>query len=88
MHKLPIEISGKSPKPLSVFELRHQKWSCYGPQNKKTHTYEEGGAHLINSLWLLLMNMKNNYLLKKNGWSEPLKKLKILTFTLISINIF
>ena len=25
-HKLPITISGKTPKPLSVFELRHQKW--------------------------------------------------------------
>ena len=29
-------ISVKTPKPLSVFELRHQKWSSYEPQNKKT----------------------------------------------------
>ena len=29
-HKLPIAISGKAPKPLSVFEFGHQKWLGYG----------------------------------------------------------
>ena len=32
---------------------------------KKTHTCKEGGAHLRTSVWHLLMNSKNNYLLKK-----------------------
>ena len=37
--KLPIPFSWKTPKSLSVFELRHQKWLGYGPQNKKTSKY-------------------------------------------------
>ena len=32
---------------------------------KKSHTCEEGGAHLRICVWYLLMNLKNNYLLKK-----------------------
>ena len=32
---------------------------------KKSHTFQEGGAHLRISIWHLLMNLKNNYLLKK-----------------------
>ena len=32
---------------------------------KKSHPCEEGGAHLTTSVWHLLMNLKNNYLLKK-----------------------
>ena len=35
LHKLPNVISGKTPKPLSVFKLRRQIWLGYGPQNKK-----------------------------------------------------
>ena len=31
----------------------------------KSHTCEEGRAHLRISVWHLLMNLKNNYLLKK-----------------------
>ena len=31
----------------------------------KSHTCEEGGTHLRISFWHLLMNLKNNYLLKK-----------------------
>ena len=31
---------------------------------KKSHTCEEGGAQLRISVWHLLMNLKNNYLLK------------------------
>ena len=31
----------------------------------KSHTCEEGGAHLKISFWHLLMNLKNKYLLKK-----------------------
>ena len=34
-------------------------------QKKKPHKCEEGGAHLRNSVWYLLMNLKNNYLLEK-----------------------
>ena len=34
--------------------------------SKKSHTCEEGVKHLRNSFWHLLMNLKNNYLLKKN----------------------
>ena len=33
---------------------------------KKSHACEEGGAHSRISVWHLLMNLKNNYLLKKN----------------------
>ena len=39
-----------------------------GYQNsiKKSHICEEGGgAHLRNSVWHLLINLKNNYLLQK-----------------------
>ena len=40
---------------------------------EKSHTCEEGGAHLRISFWHLLMNLKNNYLLK-NCTSRPAKK--------------
>ena len=36
-----------------------------GCARKKSHTCEEGGAHPRISVWHLLMNLKNNYLLKK-----------------------
>ena len=39
-----------------------EKESMY---EKKSHTCEEGGAHLRISVWHLLMTLKNNYLLKK-----------------------
>ena len=32
---------------------------------QKSHTCEEGGAHTRIFVWHLLMNLKNNYLLKK-----------------------
>ena len=32
---------------------------------EKSHTCEEGSTHLRISFWHLLMNLKNNYLLKK-----------------------
>ena len=44
-------------------------------------TCEEGGAHLRISVWHLLMNLKNNYLLK-NCWSGPIK-VRILIFTML-----
>ena len=31
----------------------------------KSHTCEEGGAHLRISIWHLLMNLKNSYFLRK-----------------------
>ena len=34
-------------------------------KKKKSHTCEEGGAHLRISVWHLLMNLKTNYLLKE-----------------------
>ena len=33
---------------------------------EKSHTCEEGGAYLRISAWQLLMNLKNNYLLKNH----------------------
>ena len=33
--------------------------------SKKSHTCEEGGAHLRISFWHLLMNLKDKYLFKK-----------------------
>ena len=49
---------------------------------KKSHKCEEGGAHLRVFVWHLLMNLKNNYLLK-NCWSEPLKNIRIFIFTML-----
>ena len=46
---------------------------------KKSHTCEEGGAHLRISVWDLLMNLKNNYLSK----SGPTKNVRILIFTML-----
>ena len=39
---------------------------------EKSHTCVEGGAHLGISVWHLLINLRNNYLLK-NWWSGPKK---------------
>ena len=41
------------------------KWELW---NKKSCRCEEGGAHFKISVWHLLMNLKNNYLLKKLKW--------------------
>ena len=49
---------------------------------KKSDTCEEGGANLRISVWHLLMNLKNNYLLKY-GWSGPIKNVKILIFSML-----
>ena len=46
----------------------------------KSHTCEKGAAHLRITVWHLLMNLKNNYLLK-NCWSGPIKNIWILIFT-------
>ena len=59
-----------------------QSW-LWGSQMavKKSNTCEEGGAHPRISVWHLLMNLKNNYLLKKLlKWAN---KKCILTFTKI-----
>ena len=37
---------------------------------QKSHTCEEGGAHLRISVWHLLMNLKNNYLKKLLKWAN------------------
>ena len=50
--------------------------------NKKSHTCEEGGAHLRTSFWHLLMNLKNKLLLKKLlKWAN--KNKIILIFTML-----
>ena len=43
---------------------------------KKSHTCEEGGAHPKISVWHLLMNLRNNYLLKKTVEVKNKKKIK------------
>ena len=48
---------------------------------QKLHTCKEGRAHPRISVWHLLMNLKNNFLLKKNCWSGPVKNTSILIFT-------
>ena len=53
---------------------------------EKSHTCVEGGAHLRISVWHLLLNLKNNYLLK-NWWSGPKKRCKILTLMLYFFKI-
>ena len=58
------------------------KWASNFSGNseiKKSHTCEEGGAHLRISVWDLLMNLKNNYLSK----SGPTKNVRILIFTML-----
>ena len=49
---------------------------------KKSHTCEDGEAHLRISFRHLLMNLKNKYLLK-NGCSGPIKNKIILIFTML-----
>ena len=51
---------------------------------EKSHTCEEGGAHLRISFWHLLMNLKNNYLLK-NCTSRPAKKKNYNIYNVIYI---
>ena len=42
---------------------------------KKSPPFEEGGTHLRISAWHLLMNLKNNYSLKKLlKWAKKCKK--------------
>ena len=49
---------------------------------KKLHLCEEAGAHLRISFWHLLMNLKNNYLLKKLlKWAT---KKMILIFSMLN----
>ena len=49
-------------------------------QIKKSHTCEEGGAHLKISFWHLLMNMKNKLSLQKNlKWANKKKIISIFT---------
>ena len=48
---------------------------------KKSHTCEEGGAHLIISFWNLLMNLKNKLLKKLLKWAN--KNKIILIFTML-----
>ena len=50
--------------------------------NKKSHTCEEGAAHLKISFWHLLVNLENKYLLK-NCWSFPVKNKTVLIFTML-----
>ena len=60
-------ISRKTPKPLSVLELTHQKWSGDRPQNKKTSEHiwkpEKG---LVISSWAFLFPITNSIKMKLN----------------------
>ena len=52
--------------------------------HKKSHTCEEGGAHLRSSFKHLLMNLKNKYILRKLlKWAN--KKQIILIFTMLHL---
>ena len=63
LHKLPIAISGKTPKPkpLSVFELRHQKWTGFGPQNKNFWTHLATWKGIGNLFLALFASYKKFY---------------------------
>ena len=50
--------------------------------NQKSHTFEEDRLHLRISFWHLLMNLKNNYLLK-NRWIEPIKNVRFLIYKML-----
>ena len=50
-----------TPKLHNILSNKAQNGENY---NKKSHTFE-GGAHPRISVWHSLMNLKNNYLLKK-----------------------
>ena len=69
LHKFPIAISGKTPKPLRVFDLRHQKWSGYGPQNKRTseHIWQPEKGLVISS-YPFLLPTTNSIKMKLNFW--------------------
>ena len=46
---------------------------------KKSHTCEEGGAHLRISVWHWLMNLKNKYFLKNcSSWSVKNKLILLI----------
>ena len=61
LNKSRIAIYGKSLKPLLVFELRHQIWSGYGPQNKKAseHTWQPEKGLVISSYPFCFLNFQN-----------------------------
>ena len=59
-----------------------QKYILWSLVKLKNHTREKGGAQLRTSFWHLLMNLKNNYLLKKL-LSGPIKNIRILIFTMM-----
>ena len=52
---------------------------------KKSQTCKEGGAHFRMSVWHLLMNLKNNNLLKEL-LSGPIKNVRLLIFTMLHQN--
>ena len=51
LHKLPIAISGKTPKPLSVFELRRQNDQVmeYNIKKSSEHVWEPEKWMVISS---------------------------------------
>ena len=59
-----------------------QKYILWSLVKLKNHTREKGGAQLRTSFWHLLMNLKNNYLLKKL-LSGPIKNIRTLIFTMM-----
>ena len=66
LHQLPIEISGKTSKPLSVFELRHQIWSGHGSQNKTSEHIWQPEKGLVISSYPFLLSFTNSIKMKLN----------------------
>ena len=67
LSELEIESNrnGQFWKFLSLYFKHCTKCQFFMVKTKKSYTCEDGGAHLRISVWHLLMNLRNNYLLKK-----------------------
>ena len=64
----------------SKIQFLKTEWSI---KWEKSHTCEEGGPHLRISVWHLLINLKNNYLLKKLlKWANK-KCMKFIIFNVV-----
>ena len=79
--RLCCTICAKWQRRICSIKNFNCNYICIGSTSiKKSHLREEGGAHLRISVWHLLMDLKNNYLLK-NCWSGPIKNVRMLIST-------
>ena len=60
--------------------------TSYKTSKKITHMWGRW-TYLRISVWHLLVNLKNIYLLKKNCWSGPIKNVRILLFKMLYLFI-